>query len=167
MPVSLEFLAKKRSSLFVFKSRISRASCTSPLFLDNFGRSLGDVHDALDILDLKTNKDERFLARNSRETGIMIFTCVTNLKCVLGIVTVPDFLSHLSLVNFLPGSVFLDGWFYSDVRLCPRIVSLQPFSRHSESFNKGSQFSRCEQLKSLASWILYTYMYRRTVIRNL
>ena len=27
---------------------------------------------------------------------------------VLGIVTVPDFLSHLSLVNFLPESVFLD-----------------------------------------------------------
>jgi hypothetical protein len=40
MPVSLEFLAKKRSSLFVFKSRISRASCTYPLFLGNFGRSL-------------------------------------------------------------------------------------------------------------------------------
>jgi hypothetical protein len=28
---------------------------------------------------------------------------------VLGVVTVPDFLSHLSLVNFLSGSVFLDG----------------------------------------------------------
>ena len=41
-----------------------------------------DVHDALDVLELNTNKDERFLARNSRETGIMIFTCVTNLKCL-------------------------------------------------------------------------------------
>jgi hypothetical protein len=40
MPVSLEFLAKKHLSLFVFKSRTSRASWTSPLFLGYFGRSL-------------------------------------------------------------------------------------------------------------------------------
>jgi hypothetical protein len=39
-------------------------------------------HDALDVLDLNTNKDERCMARNSRETGIVIFTCATNLKCL-------------------------------------------------------------------------------------
>ena len=42
-----------------------------------------DVNDSLDILDLNTNKDERFLARNSRETGIVIFTCVTMLNVAL------------------------------------------------------------------------------------
>jgi hypothetical protein len=50
--------------------------------LPKLPKNRGYVHDALDILDLNTNKDERFLARNCRETGIVIFTCVTNLKCL-------------------------------------------------------------------------------------
>ena len=50
--------------------------------LPKLSKNREDVHDALDILDLNTNKDERFMARNSRETGIVIFTFVTNLKCL-------------------------------------------------------------------------------------
>ena len=35
----------------------------------------GDAHDAPDVLDFNTTKDEHFIARNSRETGSDLYVC--------------------------------------------------------------------------------------------
>ena len=43
--------------------------------LPKLSKNRGDVHDALDVLDLNTNKDEHFMARNSRETGSDLYVC--------------------------------------------------------------------------------------------
>jgi hypothetical protein len=40
------------------------------------------VHDAIDKMDIKTNKDEPFVLHNDRETGIIIFSCTSNLRCL-------------------------------------------------------------------------------------
>jgi hypothetical protein len=52
-----------------------------------------------------TRKDHNACFPRISSQKALVFVCLCG---VLGIVTVPDFLSHLSLVNFLPGSVFLD-----------------------------------------------------------
>ena len=77
--------------------------------LPKLSKNRGDVHDALDVLDLNTNKDERFMARNSRETGIGIFTCVTNLKCLSSQIK----------------EIFIDGTF----KCCPKFF-LQLYTIH-------------------------------------
>jgi hypothetical protein len=41
-----------------------------------------EVHDAIDKMDIKTNKDEPFVLHNDRETGIIIFSCTSNLRCL-------------------------------------------------------------------------------------
>jgi hypothetical protein len=43
-------------------------------------KSKDEVHDAIDK-DIKTNKDESFVLHNDRETGIIIFSCTSNLRC--------------------------------------------------------------------------------------
>jgi hypothetical protein len=45
-------------------------------------KSKDDVHDAVDILDTKTNKSENFVISNDRDSGIMIFSTLTNLQCM-------------------------------------------------------------------------------------
>lgn len=41
-----------------------------------------EVHEALEGLNLQTNKNESFTLVNDAESGIMIFSCNTNLKCL-------------------------------------------------------------------------------------
>jgi hypothetical protein len=41
-----------------------------------------EVHDAIDKMDIKTNKEEPFVLHNDRETGIIIFSCTSNLRCL-------------------------------------------------------------------------------------
>jgi hypothetical protein len=77
--------------------------------LPKLPKNRGDVHNAFDVLDLNTNKDERFMARNSRETGIVIFTCVTNLKCLSDQIK----------------DIFIDGTF----KCCPKFF-LQLYTIH-------------------------------------
>ena len=41
-----------------------------------------EVHEALEGLNLQTNKNENFTLVNDAESGIVIFSCNTNLKCL-------------------------------------------------------------------------------------
>ena len=44
-------------------------------------KSKYDVHDAV-FLDTKTNKSENFVISNDRDSGIIIFSTLTNLQCM-------------------------------------------------------------------------------------
>jgi hypothetical protein len=63
-------------------------------------KSKDDVHDAVDILDTKTNKSENFVISNDRNSGIMIFSTLTNLQCMCRVMD----------------ELFIDGTF----KCCPR-----------------------------------------------
>lgn len=43
-------------------------------------KSLSDVHEALDSVDIQTNRKEEFLLENDKINNIVIFSCKTNLE---------------------------------------------------------------------------------------
>jgi hypothetical protein len=70
--------------------------------------SISDVHDALDAIEITTNKNEQFLLFNDRNSNIVMFSCRTNLT----------FLSKLD-------TIYVDGTF----RCCPKFFT-QLFTIH-------------------------------------
>jgi hypothetical protein len=67
-------------------------------------KSKDDVHDAVEILDTKTNKSENFVISNDRDSGItgIIFSTLTNLQC--------------TCMCRIMDELFIDGTF----KCCPR-----------------------------------------------
>ena len=69
-------------------------------------KSKDDVHDAVEILDTKTNKSENFVISNDRDSGItgIIFSTLTNLQC--------------TCMCSIMDELFIDGTF----KCCPRYL---------------------------------------------
>ena len=58
-----------------------------------------EVHEALEGLNLQTNKNENFTLVNDAESGIVIFSCNTNLKCLCN-----------EMCDIVSSSVYLVSW---------------------------------------------------------
>jgi len=43
-------------------------------------KSIEEVHDTLNLMDIKTNRSEQFVLLNDQDSHIIIFSCIENFK---------------------------------------------------------------------------------------
>ena len=103
---SLEVKDLKNLTMAIYRKRRTK--------FPTLPKSRENVHDALDVMELETNKKEKFCLLNSKEHGIIILSCNSNLLALCTKVS----------------EIFVDGTF----KCCPKYFE-QLYTIHG--FNLG------------------------------